>query len=214
MMHDELSTFVRESLARGHSRNELQQLLRQAGWESLQIDTALNAFATVDFPIPVPKPKPYVSARDTFLYLVLFSTLYSSAFHFGFLVFEWINRVFPDPLRHTASGYFAMPGVRWAISSLIISLPIFVYVSQLVRKELVLYPSKRYSKERKWLTYITLFFASSILICDMTLLVYNFLGGGLAIGFLLKALTAGIIAGTVFFYYLPDLRHVEAVTND
>jgi hypothetical protein len=212
-MNDELSKFVRDSLARGLSRENLQQALSQAGWGSLQINIALNTFADIDFPIPVPKPKPYVSARDAFLYLVLFSTLYSCAFNSGSLIFELIDYFFPDPIGHNATNY-SLRAVRWATSSLIVSLPIFLYTSQFLRKKVASNPIKSASKVQKWLTYITLFFASSALICDLTLLVFNLLSGGLAIGFLLKSLTVGLIAGAVFFYYLPELRQVEAIAND
>ena len=41
------------------------------------------------------------------------------------------------------------------------------------------------------------------------MLVYNVLGGELTTHFVLKALMAGVIAGTGFTYYLSDLRNQE-----
>ena len=55
-------------------------------------------------------------------------------------------------------------------------------------------------------TYLTLFVAASVLIGDFITLVYNLLGGELTTRFMLKVLTIAVIAGTIFFYYLPDLR--------
>ena len=58
---------------------------------------ALGAFDDVDFPVPVPRPRPSLTARNSFLYLILFTTLYISAYNLGNLPFQLINTVFPDP---------------------------------------------------------------------------------------------------------------------
>src|SRR3546814_14426826 len=70
-------------------------------------------------------------------------------------------------------------------------------------------PIKRLSPVRRWLTYLTLFLAAVALICDVTTLVYNLLGGELSVRFVLKVLVVGVIAGGVFGYYLLDLRSQE-----
>ena len=36
---------------------------------------ALAGFAEIDFPVPVPRPRPYLSAREAFIYLVVFRHL-------------------------------------------------------------------------------------------------------------------------------------------
>src|SRR5262245_13906280 len=94
---DELIEFVKAALARGTPRAEIDAVLRQAGWTNDQTRTALAAFADTPFPIPVPRPQPYLDARDAFMYLVLFSSLYWSAFHLGSLLFDIINVLLPDP---------------------------------------------------------------------------------------------------------------------
>jgi hypothetical protein len=62
---------------------------------------------------------------------------------------------------------------------------------------------------RRWLTYLTMFVAASILIGDVISLVYTVLGGELTVRFVLKVLTVGAIAGSVFGYYMWDLRGDE-----
>jgi len=98
---------------------------------------------------------------------------------------------------------------RWNISSLIISFPVFLFMSRFIGREVAQNPVKRQSSIRRWLTYLTLFVASSIMIGDLTTLVYNVLGGELTIRFLLKVVVAGTISGAVFGYYLWDLRKEE-----
>jgi hypothetical protein len=205
---DELLGFVRDALGRGLPRKQIEDALRQAKWEPAQVKGALAEFAEVDFPIPVPRPRPYLSAREAFMYLVLFSTLYVSAYNFGTLLFQFINGAFPDP---AASGWgdYSDTAVRWSVSSLIVAFPVYLYVSLLISRAIRQDPGKRASKIRRWLTYLTLFVAAGVLIGDFIALVYNFLGGELTTRFVLKVATVGCIAGAVFGYYLWSLRHEE-----
>jgi hypothetical protein len=208
-VNEELLNFVRDALARELSRDQIEDALLKAGWESDQVKIALAAFAEIEFPIPVPRPKPYLSAREAFMYLVLFSTLYITAYHLVSLIFQFINRAFPDPVTPAGVIEQTLHEIRWAVASLIIAFPVFLYVSRLLSRAVGRDPSKRASKVRKWLTYITLFIAASVIICDLIALINNFLGGELSVRFLLKVLTVGIIAGGVFGYYLWDIRTEE-----
>ena len=206
----ELESFVREALTRGCTRDDIERTMLAAGWTTEQARSALGAYAIVDFPVPVPRPRPYLSAREAFLYLVLFSTLYLSAYNLGSLIFDFINRAFPDPT--VRSPYYAgsvEDSIRWSVSSLIIAFPAFLLISRYIGRELVRNPVKRLSTIRRWLTYLTLFIAAGIMIGDLITLVYNLLGGELTVRFVLKVVTAAVIAGTVFGYYLWDLRREE-----
>lgn len=204
---DDLLNFVRDALARGLPRAQIEDALLRAGWSADEVKGALAAFAEIEFPIPVPRPKPYLSAREAFMYLVLFSTLYVSAYNLGSLLFRFIDQAFPDLAAPTAD--YARAAIRWSVSSLIVAFPVFLYVSRSISRTIRLDPGKRGSKVRRWLTYLTLFVASSVLIGDFIALVYNLLGGELTARFVLKALTIGVIAVTVFGYYLSDLRLEE-----
>lgn len=209
-MDDELLTFVRDALARGRSRNEIADVLQRAGWSREQLTSALDAFADVEFAVPVPMPRPYVSARDAFLYLVLFTGLYVSAYQLGSLVFDLINLRFPDPAAdYSYYTQYIRSSMRWSVASLIVAFPVFAFMSRFVGREMARDPGKRRSKIRRWLIYLTLFNASCVLLADVTTLVYNALGGELTIRFVLKAATVGLIAGAVFGYYLQDLRADE-----
>lgn len=206
--HDELMTFVRDGLTRGVPRHDLETALVGAGWRVPEARTALARFADVVFPIPVPRPHVNQSARDAFLYLVLFGTLYSVAYHFGSLLFDLINHWIPDPGFDPTAGRLTQ-ALRWSVSALIASTPVFIYVAALTGREVRRDPVKRASKVRRWLTYMTLFLAAGIIIGDATSLVYNLLGGELTTRFLLKSFVVGGIAGTIFAYYLTDARAGE-----
>ncbi|MCD7099748.1 DUF5671 domain-containing protein [Stenotrophomonas sp. MMGLT7] len=205
----DLEAFVREALGRGVSRDAIATALAAAGWPPEQARNALSAYADIEFPVPVPRPRPYLSAREAFLYLVLFATLYVSAYHLGSLLFALVDHAWPDPAD---SGYRAMrlgSTMRWSAASVIIAFPVFLFVAHYLGRELARNPVKRLSAVRRWLTYLTLFVAALVLICDMITLVYNVLGGELTLRFVLKVLVVAAIAGSIFGYYLSDLRREE-----
>ena len=207
--NEELRSFVKDGLARGVPRTELEDVLGRAGWAATDVHGALGSFAEVQFPIPVPRPQPYLSARDAFMYLLMFTTLYVSAFNLGNLVFQFINQSFPDPAAASSAAEYTRQAMRWPVSYLVVASPVFLGVSWLIGRDLSADPSKRASRVRRWLTYLTLFVAAAVLIGDTTTLVYNLLGGDVTARFLLKVLTVGSIAGTAFWYYLSDLRADE-----
>jgi len=209
-INEELSGFLKEGLERGLPREQLEEVLLDTGWPRDQVRGALGAFADVTFPIPVPRPKPYLSAREAFVYLILFSTLYVSAFSLGSLLFELIHRAFPDPSVDPAFALEASrESIRWSISLLIVTFPVFAFVSWTNDRAVRVDPSRRLSKVRRWLTYLTLFVAASYLIGDVTSIVYNVLSGGVTTRFALKVLTVAAIAGSVFGHFLLDLRKEE-----
>jgi hypothetical protein len=204
-----LELFVRDALARGQSREAIAAALDGAGWPPEQARSALDAYASIDFPVPVPRPRPYLSAREAFLYLVMFATLYLATWHLGDLLFDLINRAFPDPADQRTYGLVPGDSIRWSIASILVAFPVFLFVARRLGRELAQNPVKRLSAVRRWLTYLTLFIAATVLTGDVITLVYKVLGGEFTIRFGLKVLVAAVIAGATFGYYLSDLRNEE-----
>lgn len=210
-MPNELQAFVKDALTAGAPREEIRTNLRAAGWDKDEIEQTLDSYLDTDFPVPVPKRRPYLSAREAFLYLVMFLTLYISAFGFGSLLFDLVNRWIPDALN---PFYFSDPNpinssIRNATAALIITAPIYLLLSRFLSRSVRNDPDKRGSKVRKWLTYLTLFVAAGIIIGDLITLLNNLLSGDLTARFVLKVLIVLVIAGAVFGYYLWDLRQDE-----
>jgi len=203
----DLELFVREALLRGQTRESIRKALLEAGWTAEQASTAIAAYADVSFAVPVPKPRAQLSAREAFLYLLLFTTLYLSCYHLGSLVFDLINRAYPDPTDRNMR--FVADSMRWSIAYLIITFPVFIFLANYIGRDVARSPIRRLSPIRRWLTYLTLFVAAGALIGDLTTLVYSVLAGELTIRITLKVLVVLVIAGAVFGYYLADLRKEE-----
>ncbi|MDO8474326.1 MAG: DUF5671 domain-containing protein [bacterium] len=136
--------------------------------------------------------------------LVSFLALYTSALSFGSLAFQFIERVFPDPLSYGYGRMFG--GGHNAIAGLIVAFPLYVFLMRSIWKETKGNAKNLESRVRTWFTYITLVVVAGIMLGDLIAVVSSVLGGELALRFMLKALTIFTIAGAIFSYYLHDLK--------
>lgn len=202
---EDLAVFVRDALAAGEPRPRIEAVLLEAGWPPEKVSRALRSFAEVDFPLPVPRPRPYLSAREAFLYLTLFTALFLFAFNLGTVLFELIERAVPDPV----GAQFTPHELRWGLAFVLVNFPLFLFLTVRQARELARDPEKRGSRVRKWLTYLTLFVAGGFLVGDLVALIAFFLEGELTARFLLKAVVVGVLATTAFVYYMRDLRQEE-----
>jgi len=142
--------------------------------------------------------------KDFFVFIGAMAALYGSAVSLINLLFEIINALFPDPLSFNYDNFSS--GMRWSIASLIIVFPIYIFLSRFINKDLAANFLKKNLGVRKWLTYLTLFVAGVAIITDLILLINTFLGGEITARFAFKVLAVLIVAGTVFAYYLYDLK--------
>ncbi len=207
-MNAELDRFVRDALAAGVAREKIRAELARAGWRDEEVEASLAAWLESELPVPLPRRRVQVSAREAFLYLVLFATLYVVAFNAGAVGFALIERLLPDPM-HARAWDSGLARLRWAAASLLIAFPVFLLCSRIVTRALAHEPEKRTSGVRRWLTYLTLFLAALVLIGDLVVLVSGLLSGELTSLFVLRALVVFVIAGIVFGHYLLDLRRDE-----
>lgn len=206
-MASELREFVKEALSRQSSKEEVRGALKRAGWEAKEVDGALSEFADIAFGVPVPKPRASLEAREAFLYLVSFITLFISAFSFGALAFQFINFWVLDALvRYPDVSYAAL---RSSLAALLVAFPVHLFLMWQISKEVALNPAKRRSGVRRWLSYLTLVVTSSVIIGDLISVLSELLGGEVTLRFVLKALTVLAVASSIFGYYLWDLRREE-----
>ena len=140
---------------------------------------------------------------------MLFSALYTTCWSLGGLCFDLLNAWLPDAADAPYARAGLVDSMRWSVAGLLIAFPLFAWLARLLGRELRDDPARRLSPVRRWLTYLTLFVAATALVCDLVALVYNLLGGELGLRFVLKVLVVAAIAGTVFGWYLRDLRRDE-----
>jgi hypothetical protein len=208
-MSDRLEHFVRDALARGADRDAIRAALSGAGWPAAEIDAALGAWVDTPFGVPAPRRRVQTSAREAFLYLVMFATLYVVAFHVGALLFAGIERMFPDPAFYERWPA-GLRGVRASTAAVLIAFPVFAWVARHIGGLLQKEPEKRASGVRRWLTWLTLFLAALVLIGDLVVVLTQALSGELAMRFTLKSGVVFAIAGMVFGHYFAGMRSDEA----
>ena len=148
--------------------------------------------------------KTKTTPRDFFVFIGAMVALYTGAVSLINLLFEIINASFPDALNFSYDNFSS--GMRWSIASLIIIFPIYIFLSWFINKDLTANFLKKNLGIRKWLTYLTLFVAGVAIITDLIMLINTFLGGEITARFAFKILAVLVVAGTVFAYYLYDLK--------
>lgn len=147
-----------------------------------------------------------VTPKDFFLNLGWVVTLYGSVISLLNLLFETINRVFPDALNtYYRYGYYSS-GIRWAIAWLIVLFPVYIFINYYLRKMFSADESRRHLWIRKWFIYLTLFLSLGTALVDIVVIINNFLGGELTTRFLFKAIATLAVAGMIFGYYFYELK--------
>lgn len=200
---DQLAEFVRDSLRLGKDRKQIAGALKTAGWATNEVDEALNAWADDEFEVPIPRPRPSVSAKEAFIYGLMFTALAMAAWHLASLSFHLIDRWFPDPLEAINEhlvGY-RVQRMRWSVAALIVFGPLFYFLNLKITRATDNDPGKRRSAVRKWFGYITLFLAAISLLGDALWIIYSFLNGDLGIRVISKGLVVLMIAGVIFLYF-------------
>lgn len=145
------------------------------------------------------------SPKDIFMHLLSILWLYVSIGSFGNLVFQLINFKFPDALSYENAAYIS-ESLKFPLSILVVSFPLFFAFSYYVQKDVVTNPEKRELRVRKWLIYFTLSLAAVVIAGDIISLIYTYLSGEITARFILKVLSILGIAISVFVYYVWYLR--------
>lgn len=151
-----------------------------------------------------PNIKPKVTPKDFFLWLGAMATLYAAVISILTLYFQYIDRLFPDPLSTWVDPYSG--AIRFAIATLVVVTPLYIYLTRKLNADIRANPEKRDLWVRRWIIYLTLFVGGLTIAIDAVILINEFLGGDLTTRFLLKALAVFVVVAGFFWYYLSDLK--------
>jgi MFS family permease len=207
---DQLIEFVGAALALGRPRDEIAAALRQADWQESEVTRALHAWAEGDFSPPVPRRRRHVSAREAFVYGLLFTALSVAVFQINSLGFSlidlWLEERDPD-------GYadqWVRSYIRWSIAVLVVVIPLFLWMNWRQAQGMAKDPGKQHSAIRKWFGYVALFLAALGLVGDLIYTIYTLLNGDATLQFLLKAGLVLVTLGVVFLYYRLETEDADA----
>jgi len=153
--------------------------------------------------------EPKFSIGFFFLCLGVLITLITSVVSFLSLVFETLNKRFPDVLNSSYQyGYstYEYESIRMSLATLIIFFPIFVALSYFWRKLAEKGLGSIDEIIKKWMIYIILFLSSIVVVVDLVTLVKYFISGEITSRFIYKVLVVLVVALLVGFYYIFLLR--------
>lgn len=143
-------------------------------------------------------------------------TLITSVSAFLNLVFETLNKHFPDVLNASYQyGYstYQYEGIRGSLATLVIFFPVFLIVSYFWRRYAERGMGHIDAIVRKWVIYIILFLSSVVAIIDLVALVRYFISGEITSRFILKAVTVLVVVILVGAYYIISLKNPNALKN-
>ncbi len=205
MQDRQLHAFIEHARQKGMDHSTIRMLLLSAGWKEKEIARALTEQA---LEMPVPVPPDMGGAREAFFHLLAFAGLYTTVIGVVVFFFLYIDRLFPDPAfpNPNASETWELKSIRWWVAALIVAFPVLLSLSRFLLREMTLQPEKAQSGIRRWLTYLTLFFAALALGGDLITLIYYLLEDELSTRFVLKVATVLVVAGLTFAYYFLSLR--------
>ena len=200
---DQLSEFVRGTLASGQNTDAAAQALAQAGWSQKEIDAAVSAWGAPPPGLPpVPRPNTYVSARDALLFGLLFITLGVVSAHIVILGFGIIDNLIPDSFDQDGYGSTAL---RWPIATLIAFLPLFLWLNRRANRGEGTDAVRKRSLVRRWVASVTMLIAVLVLLGDVVSTVYVFLNGDLSTRFVAKAALVAVMGALVLAYYRDEM---------
>lgn len=206
MPHTELQPFIDAAKTQGAGDEFLATLLTRRGWSPNDVYTALGDWWSRATGVEIPARRSAAeNARDAFLYLLAFSTLATWACALGSLCFRLIERWLPDAVIAPYYDNFRLT-VTWQMASILVALPIYLFVMRLILRETTANPERIESGVRKWLTYIALLVTATGVVGDLVCFVDYFLRGEITLRFALKCATVLVICGGIFWYYLDFLR--------
>jgi type II secretory pathway pseudopilin PulG len=152
------------------------------------------------------------SAKFAFFYMLSLVALIFMAVASGMVIFQIINQHIVDIINQYRNNYSA-EALKFGISALLISTPIYYLITRQIYKNLFSGALDKDSGVRRWLTYFIIFVAAVVMIVWLISVFNSFLNGELTAKFILKALTALAIAGSIFSFYLYDIKREEVANK-
>ena len=233
MTDNKLDAFVDEARSKGLHNQEIKELLTEAGWAQERVAKALYgdwikvpqpehpmAKAGSSLTVPAPgttnEPISVVQNLSTrgFEYSIMFISLLASAFSLGLILHQFVNGVFATTVATNNYDYnYNESGGEYAfaVTLLIVTLPIFVTMFLRLKKAEIADPGLRKDPSRKRMSHFTQFLAFAFGVGYIVYFLYTLLSGsGDSSGAasipesFFHMLVTLCIAGSIFAYFWND----------
>lgn len=150
------------------------------------------------------------SAKYAFFYVLSLVALVFMSVSVGIIFFQIINKEIVD-LINEYNGVYNDSAMKFAISAIIISAPIYYFTSRQIYRNLREGTLSEEASVRKWFTYLILLVAVVVMIVWLITTINGFLSGELTTKSILKAVVALLISGITFSFYFYDIKRENVV---
>lgn len=213
MINEEIRQYIIAARLKNMSDSDIKDQLIKAGWELGDVMKTFDAIGTDGVPVPSPHVSGHFGMWATFLYILLFISLYALATSVGIILHAAVDKNIPDVIdTMDYSAYYTTYltsdwYVNFAKASIIVSYPIFAILLYLLGRQAVSQPQIRNLRGRKILIYISLVVTFLIMITSIIATLYGYLNDGmLAQRTLLHTLVTLVLSGGIFSALLYIVR--------
>ena len=157
--------------------------------------------------------RPRATAKDNLLYIAMFITLSVSISNFISIVFAAIDKAIPDTLKNGQNYNPYNDDMRFAIASLVVMFPLYLYFAFYTSKDITVDPKKAGLAIRKNIFYLIGIITAITIIGTLIYSIYSWLGGELTSRFMSKAFVTLLVAAGTFVYTKYSLKRDFAVNS-
>jgi len=230
----ELVKYIQELHRQKLTKLEIQEICQAAGWSKADIWQAiakvyklppppvapaaklasLSTAAADQSTLPDKKPRQgSFSLWIAFEYILLFISLYVMAISLGLLWSVFVRRWFPDlELERYSSSYREhISMMLGSMAALVVSWPLFSLFFYDIKKKEISSPGIRDIISRKILIYLTLVVTFVVMTVNLITVINAFLSGSITTQFVALTTIILSISGTIFWYYLGQVRQDRAL---
>jgi hypothetical protein len=149
--------------------------------------------------------------RDLFIHLFAIVVLGFGVVELLMMSYSFAAMALPDPADdHDAN---LLDSIQFATAALLIGLPIYLWVTRFITRDLGANPGKRWLWSCRAAPYFALFLSGLLIAGDLIAAFYYLLTGEFNLRFSLKALVTLLVGALVFGRYFYDTRNGGAISH-
>lgn len=219
MSTPELKKYIKDSLDKGKSKEDIRKTLIDGGWDQKDVDQELNMDQSDDNLPPPPPPghgsmeyrhlsNPLNSIVYIISFILLLTVIYSGMFAFGIAIDYYLSpQTNSSSIFSYSSGYDGIyQAMTLSLSTFIISLPIYLLTVWFLRSDENKRPIIRKSWSRKGSAFILILFTFGYCLGSLVWIVYTTISGQVNGNDLIKFSVYFLMNLLPLVYYFMQLK--------
>lgn len=204
-MADTLQDYITKLRSQNIKDEQIKEQLIKAGWALSQVDKEFNKSGGDQ--IPLPPPPQHFGMWVSFVYILLFISLYIWSSALGGILNLAVDKYLPDPLsnKDLYIGTVSNTVLQFFGAMLMVGFPIFGILYLVTIRQSINNPGVKNLRSRKLLIYLTLVVTFLVIIGNLMTIVFGFLGGSTSMNSFAHFAVTLFVAGSIFGYLLNQV---------